>query len=78
VKGQWHLLTRNPQAIPRPPQDLRLEAARALRASGFRYLLAPTGSGGNAAIGNMLVGHEAEWGLERVGDAGRFYLFHVR
>uniref|UniRef100_Q01PU4 Uncharacterized protein n=1 Tax=Solibacter usitatus (strain Ellin6076) TaxID=234267 RepID=Q01PU4_SOLUE len=78
VKGRWHLLTRDPQAIPRPPQDLRLEAARALRASGFRYLLAPTGSGGNAAIGNVLVGHEAEWGLERVGDAGRFYLFHVR
>jgi hypothetical protein len=78
VKGQWHLLTKNPEAIPRAPQDLRLEAARALRAAGFRYLLAPTGSGGNAAIGNVLVGHEAEWGLERVGDAGRFYLFHVR
>jgi hypothetical protein len=78
VKGRWHLLTRNPQAIARAPQDLRLEAARALRASGFRYLLAPTGAGGNAAIGNVLVGHEGEWGLERVGDAGRFYLFHVR
>jgi hypothetical protein len=78
VKGRWHLLTSNPQAIPRAPQDLRLEAARALRASGFRYLLVPTGSGGNASIGNMLLGHEAEWGLERAGDAGRYYLFHVR
>jgi hypothetical protein len=78
VKGAWHLLTTSPEAIPRAPQDLRLEAARALRAAGFRYLLAPTGKGGNAAIGNVLVGHEAEWGLERAGEAGRFYLFHVR
>ena len=78
VKGDWHLLTTNPEAIPRAPQDLRLGAARALRASGFRYLLTPTGSGGNAAIGNVLVGHEAEWGLERAGEAGRFYLFRVR
>jgi hypothetical protein len=78
VKGQWHLLTTNPEAIPRPPQDLRLEAARALRTAGFRYLLAPTGSGGNASIGNLLVGSEAAWGLDRVGEAGRYYLFRVR
>ncbi len=78
VKGRWRLLSTSPQAIPRPPQDLRLDAARALRSAGFRYLLAPTGAGGNAAIGNVLLGHEAEWGLERAGDAGRFYLFHVR
>ena len=78
VKGQWHLLTANAEAIPRAPQDLRLEAARALRAAGFRYLLAPTGTGGNASIGNLLVGHEAAWGLDRAGEAGRYYLFRVR
>src|ERR1017187_3859918 len=26
VKGQWHLLSNTPQAIPRPPRDIRLEA----------------------------------------------------
>jgi hypothetical protein len=78
LKSQWRLLSHSPEAIPRPPQDLRLEAARALKAAGFRYLLAPTGDGGNAPIGNVLVGHEAEWGLERAGEAGRYYLFHVR
>ena len=78
VKGKWHLLSNTAEAIPRPPQDLRLDATRALRAAGFRYLVAPTGTGGNAAIGNVLLGHEAEWGLERAGEAGRFYLFHVR
>ena len=77
-RGSWHMVSSSPEAIPRPPQDLRLEAARALRAAGYRYLLAPTGSGGNAAIGNLLVGHEPEWGLERVGEAGRFYLFRVK
>ena len=78
VKGQWHLLSDTPQAIPRAPRDIRLEAARALKGAGFRYLLVPTGEGGNAPIGNVLVGHEAEWGMERAGEAGRFYLFRVK
>jgi hypothetical protein len=78
VKGVWRLLANAPQAIPRPPQDLRLEAVRAIRKSGFRYLLVPTGSGGNAPIGNVMVGHDAEWGLERVGYAGDFHLFRVK
>ena len=78
VQGRWHLLCNTPQAIPRPPLDIRLEASRALKRAGFRYLLVPTGEGGNAPIGNILVGREAEWGLERVGEAGRFYLFRVK
>jgi hypothetical protein len=78
VKGQWHLLSNTPEALPRPPLDIRLEAARALKGAGFRYLLLPTGEGGNAPIGNILVGHEAEWGMERAGEAGRFYLFRVK
>jgi len=78
TKGAWRLLSNSPAAIPRPPQDLRLDAARALRKAGFRYLLVPTGSGGNAPIGNVLVGHEPEWGLERAGYAGDFQLFRVK
>ncbi len=78
VKGQWHLLSNTPQAIPRSPRDIRLDAARALKRAGFRYLLVPTGQGGNAPIGNVLVGHEAEWGMERAGEAGRFYLLRVK
>jgi hypothetical protein len=62
----------------RPAQDLRLDAARALRKAGFRYLLAPTGAGGNAPVGNIIVGHEAEWGLKQVGYAGDFHLFRVK
>ena len=78
VKGQWHLLSNTPQASPRPPRDIRLEASRALKRAGFRYLLVSTGQGGNAPIGNILVGREAEWGMERVGEAGRFYLLRVK
>ena len=78
VQGRWHLLSNTPQAIPRPPQDIRLEAARAVRRAGFRYVLVPTGKGGNAPIGNVLVGHEGEWGMERAGEAGRFYLLRVK
>src|SRR5207302_2902279 len=53
-KGAWHLLSKSADAIPRPPQDLRLEAARAVRKAGFRYLLVPTGVDGNAPIGNLI------------------------
>jgi hypothetical protein len=78
VQGRWNLLSNTPEAIPRAPQDIRLEAARAVRRAGFRYLLVPTGKGGNAPIGNILVGSEGEWGMERVGEAGRFYLLRVK
>jgi hypothetical protein len=78
VQGRWHLLSNTPEAIPRPPKDLRLQAGRAVRQAGFRYVLVPTGKGGNAPIGNILVGNEGEWGMERAGDAGRFYLLRVK
>jgi hypothetical protein len=78
VQGRWHLLSNTPEAVPRAPQDIRLEAARAVKRAGFRYLLVPTGKGGNAPIGNILVGHEVEWGMERAGEAGRFYLLRVK
>jgi len=78
VKGRWQLLSNTPQAIPRAPQDIRLEAARAIKRAGFRYLLVSTGAEGNAPIGNVLVGHEAEWGMERAGEAGNFYLLRIK
>jgi hypothetical protein len=78
MKGQWHLLSNTPKAIPRPPQDLRLEAAQALKRAGFRYLLVPTGKGGNAPLGNMLMGNAAAWGMEVAGGAGRFILYRVK
>jgi hypothetical protein len=78
AQGRWHLLSNTPQAVARAPQDIRLEAARAIKRAGFRYLLVSTGTGGNAPIGNILVGHEAEWGMERAGEAGRFYLLRVK
>ena len=76
--GQWRLLSSHPVAEQRPPQDLRLDATSAIRRAGFRYLLAATGSGGNTPIGNVLLGHEPEWGLERVGEAGRYDLYRVK
>jgi len=78
VKGQWHLLSNSPQAILRPPKDIRLEAARAVKRAGFRYLLVPTGKDGNAPIGNVIIDREAEWGMESAGDAGRFHLLRIK
>lgn len=77
-KGAWHMLAKDGTATPRAAQDLRLDAARALRRGGFRYLLVLTGSGGNAPIGNTMVGHEADWGMERVAEAGHYDLLRVK
>jgi hypothetical protein len=49
-----------------------------VRRAGFRYLLVPTGKDGNAPIGNVIFDREAEWGMESVGDAGRFHLLHIK
>jgi hypothetical protein len=78
AKGTWRLLTKDAVATRRAPQDLRLDAARALRKAGFRYLLTPTGPGGNGPIGDTIVGREADWGMERAADAGRYYLLRVK
>ena len=77
-KGEWRLLAQKLEATPRASQDLRLDAARALRRAGFRYLLVATGQGGNTPIGNRIVGHEADWGMERARDIGQFYLLRVK
>jgi 4-amino-4-deoxy-L-arabinose transferase-like glycosyltransferase len=77
VAGHWRAL--GPLlATRRPKPDLRTEAALAIRRMGYRYLVVPTGSEGTAPLGNALVGREAEWGLERVEQAGPFYLFRVK
>jgi 4-amino-4-deoxy-L-arabinose transferase-like glycosyltransferase len=65
-------------ATRRPRQDLRAEAVLAIRRAGYRYLVVPTGSEGTAPIGNAIVGREAEWGLERVEQAGPYYLLRVK
>ncbi|HWB85602.1 MAG TPA: glycosyltransferase family 39 protein [Bryobacteraceae bacterium] len=78
MHGRWHLLSRVATADARPPQDLRVEATNALRRAGYHYLLTPTGTGGNTPIGNVLMGHAVEWGLEPVGQAGRYYLYQVK
>jgi hypothetical protein len=79
-KGTWHLLTDRADVTTRPPQDLRLRlyAAQAILRAGFQYILAPTGVGGNAPIGNLIAGHEGEWGLETAGFAGDYHLFRVK
>jgi 4-amino-4-deoxy-L-arabinose transferase-like glycosyltransferase len=76
--GRWRLLSQTAARIARPPQDFRIDVAEALRRAGYDYLLVPTGEGGNAPIGNLIVGHAADWGLELVDNAGPYYLLRVR
>jgi 4-amino-4-deoxy-L-arabinose transferase-like glycosyltransferase len=73
----WRRMGGGP-AAPRPPEHLHLEAGLALRAAGYRYILAPTGGGGFAPIGNALVAEAPLWGVQFADHAGRYYLFRVK
>lgn len=75
--GTWRPLGEAPAAA-RPADRLRLEAGLALRAAGYRYILAPTGGGGYAPIGNALLAEAPQWGAEPVDHAGRFFLFRTK
>jgi len=66
------------KGVPLPMEYLRLEAGLAMRGAGYRYLLAPTGGGGYAPIGNAITGQEAAWGFVPAGYAGRFRLFRIK
>jgi hypothetical protein len=74
----WHLLTTRPVVTPRPPEDLRTAATRAIRGAGFRYILADNGNEGNGLLGAAMVAHEAEWGLEKVADLGPVVLLRIK
>jgi hypothetical protein len=77
AKRRWHALGAA-QARPHPPGDLRIDASLAIRRAGYRYVLAATGGGGSTPAGNALVGHESDWGMERVAEAGPYYLYRVK
>jgi hypothetical protein len=74
----WYRLDRRPQIVKMPPPDLRMDASRALRAAGFRYLLTPHSGDGNAPLGAAIAAHVADWNLEVAAQAGRVTLFRIR
>jgi hypothetical protein len=59
-------------------QDLRAEAARAIRRAGYQYLLVPTGAGGAAPAGNAIAAESAEWGLAEAARVGPYRLFRIK
>jgi 4-amino-4-deoxy-L-arabinose transferase-like glycosyltransferase len=77
-KGKWSRLTKFSDAVRRPPQDMRLEAAMALRRAGYGYVLVPTGSDGWSALGKRMKDEALEWGMEKVADVGSCVLLRVR
>lgn len=77
AKGRWHALGAA-QVRHHSREDLRLDAGLAMRRAGYRFVLAATGTGGSTPAGNALMGHESEWGMERVAEAGPYYLFRVK
>jgi len=74
----WQLLACRPTITPKPLGDVRMAATRAIRAAGFRYILAADGPEGNGILGAAMARDPADWGLEKVGDVGPVLLFRIR
>jgi hypothetical protein len=74
----WHLLASRPVVTPRPLGDVRMAATRAIRGAGFRYILTFNSNEGNGLLGAAIVGHEAQWGLEKTAELGPVLLFRIK
>jgi hypothetical protein len=71
----WHLLTSRPVVTQGTVGDVRMSATRAIRAAGFRYILAYDGKG---LVGAAMVEHPGEWGLEKTAEHGPEVLFRIK
>ena len=58
-------------------EDLRRPAVRALKRHGFSYILAPTGKEGLGPFSEGFMGHEEEWGIDRLASANGYFLFRI-
>jgi hypothetical protein len=58
-------------------EDLRRPAMRAIKRQGFSYILAEGGTEGLGALTKTFLGHEQEWGIERVAEANGYYLYRI-
>jgi hypothetical protein len=74
--GRWRSFG-DGRAERRVWQDIRKPATHNVRRAGYRYILAPSGNEGAGPLGALFVGHEAEWGLERVAEASGTFLFRI-
>jgi hypothetical protein len=74
----WRLLTSRPAYTHGLVGDVRVSATRAIREAGYRYILAHDGKEGNGLLGAAMVGHAAEWGLEKTADLGPVLLFRIK
>jgi hypothetical protein len=75
--GLWHSFGAG-KVEQRVWEDLRRPATRAIRRQGFSYIMVPRGKDGLGPLGEAIIGHEEEWGLEFVAEAHGYYLFRIR
>lgn len=75
---KWHLLSNAPAALRRAPEDLRPEVMTAVRNAGYRFLLVPTGEGGHAPFGNLLMEERSAWRVEIAALTKRCTLFRLK
>jgi hypothetical protein len=77
VDGRWRLLSDRPTPEIRHDADLRKQATRAIKRSGFTHIVAPVGADGNGSIGRDLFEAERRWGVEEVARVGNICVFRI-
>jgi hypothetical protein len=77
-RDAWRLLTNRPVVTPNVVGDVRMSAMKAIRDAGFNYILAYDSDEGNGVLGAAMLGHEAEWGLEKTASLGPVVLLRIR
>jgi hypothetical protein len=48
------------------------------RSAGFRYILGLNSNEGNGLLCGAMLGHEAQWGLEKTAEVGPAVLFRIK
>ena len=76
-RDAWRLLTNRPVVTPNVVGDVRMSAMKAIRDAGFNYILAYDSDEGNGVLGAAMLGHEAEWGLEKTASLGPVVLLRI-
>ena len=76
AKGAWHSLGTG-SIRRRVWEDLRRPATRAIRRQGFAYLVMPPRDDSLGLFSESFIGHEQEWGVERLAEAHGYILYRI-
>jgi hypothetical protein len=78
ARDGWRLLPSRPLVTQGRLGEARMAATTAVLGAGFRYILAYNSDEGNGVLGAAMLGHQAEWGVEKTAEVGPAVLFRIK